>query len=90
MFNEEFVLGAPDKLSQEIPKRDNPEETGPINTNTYLIVKANKFHPHHSGYPMSNYKFIQRVGTLSNWGESSSASSKLVAPSSRARLKIFS
>lgn len=57
--HEQFVLGAPDKLSQEIPKRDNPEETGPINTNTYLIVKANKFHPHHSGYPMKSGNIIK-------------------------------
>lgn len=49
----EFVLGTPDKLSQEIQKRDNTEESGPINTNSYLIVKLNKFHPKMKGYPMS-------------------------------------
>jgi hypothetical protein len=53
----EFVLGTPEKPSQEIQKKDNSDEPGPINTNSYLVVKYFKSNKKTIGFPMSN-KYI--------------------------------
>ena len=50
----DFILGTPEKPSQEMLKRENTEEQETINTNSYLVVKDYKDGPTKiQGYPLS-------------------------------------
>ena len=58
-LNAEFMLSPPEKPSQDIYRKENSDETGPLNTNTYIVVRFFKGDKRVPGYPMS-IKFVYK------------------------------